>query len=152
MNNLSHTIRKFNRFELKYLITLKQAERFKSVLRAYLVPDKHGNNNGCYALTSLYYDSPVLRCYWEKEYGLRFRRKLRIRRYETDEPLTEETPIFLEIKQCIDRVTQKRLRRCPAPVQRPPDPRLRARRPGFDRRGLCLPMAVQPAPGQHRAL
>jgi len=108
MHNLSQTIRKFNRFELKYLITLQQAEQFKSALRAYLVPDEHGNNNGRYALTSLYYDSPDLRCYWEKEYGLRFRRKLRIRRYETDDPLTEETPIFLEIKQRIDRVTQKR--------------------------------------------
>lgn len=108
MNNFSHTIRKFNRFELKYLISLKQAEQFKSALRAYLIPDEHGNNNGHYALTSLYYDSPNLRCYWEKEYGLRFRRKLRIRRYETGEPLTEETPIFLEIKQRIDRVIQKR--------------------------------------------
>ena len=108
MDNLSHTIRKFNRFELKYLLTLQQAEQFKSALRAYLVPDEHGKNNGRYALTSLYYDSPDLRCYWEKEYGLRFRRKLRIRRYEMDEPLTEETPVFLEIKQRIDRVTQKR--------------------------------------------
>ncbi|MCB8989072.1 MAG: polyphosphate polymerase domain-containing protein [Chloroflexota bacterium] len=108
MNNLSHTIRKFNRFELKYLISLKQAEQFKSGLRAYLVPDEHGNNNGRYSLTSLYYDSPNLRCYWEKENGIKFRRKLRMRRYETGELLTEETPVFLEIKQRIDRVTQKR--------------------------------------------
>jgi SPX domain protein involved in polyphosphate accumulation len=108
MNNLSHTIRKFNRFELKYLITLRQAEQFKSALRAYLVPDEHGCNNGRYALTSLYYDSPDLRCYWEKEYGIRFRRKLRLRRYETGEVLTEQTPVFLEIKQRIDRATQKR--------------------------------------------
>lgn len=108
MNNLNHTIRKFNRFELKYLITLQQAEQFKTALRAYLVSDEHSNNNGRYALSSLYYDSPDLRCYWEKEYGIRFRRKLRIRRYETDEPLTEESPVFLEIKQRVDRVTQKR--------------------------------------------
>jgi SPX domain protein involved in polyphosphate accumulation len=71
-------------------------------------PDEHGNDNGRYALASLYYDSPELRCYWEKEYGLRFRRKLRLRRYETGETLTEETPIFVEIKQRVDRVTQKR--------------------------------------------
>jgi SPX domain protein involved in polyphosphate accumulation len=70
--------------------------------------DEHGNGNGRYALASLYYDSPDLRCYWEKEYGIRFRRKLRLRRYEAGETLTEETPIFLEIKQRIDRVTQKR--------------------------------------------
>ena len=108
MTNISSVIRKFNRFELKYLITLQQAEKFKSALRAYLVPDEHGNNNGRYALASLYYDSPDLRCYWEKVDGVKFRRKLRIRRYEMDEVFTEETPVFVEIKQRVDRVTQKR--------------------------------------------
>ena len=108
MNNLSHAIRRFNRFELKYLITLQQAEQFKSGLRAYLVPDEHGNNNGRYTVSSLYYDSPGFRCYWEKLDGLRVRRKLRIRRYETGGVLAEEAPVFLEIKQRVDRVTQKR--------------------------------------------
>lgn len=108
MNNLSHTIRSFNRFELKYLITLQQAEFVKTTLRAYLVPDEHGNNNGRYALTSLYFDSPDFRCYREKVDGIKVRRKLRIRRYETGEPVTDETPVFLEIKQRVDRVTQKR--------------------------------------------
>jgi hypothetical protein len=108
MSNLSHTIRYFNRFELKYLITLQQAERFKAGLRSYLVPDEHGKNNGRYAVSSLYYDSPGFRCYWEKLDGLKVRRKLRIRRYETGEALTEETPVHLEIKQRVDRVTQKR--------------------------------------------
>jgi SPX domain protein involved in polyphosphate accumulation len=108
MNNLSHTMRKFNRFELKYILTLQQAERFKSALRAYLVPDEHGNNNGRYTLANLYYDSPDFRCYQEKMDGIKFRRKLRIRRYETDEVFTEETPVCVEIKQRVDRVTQKR--------------------------------------------
>jgi SPX domain protein involved in polyphosphate accumulation len=105
---LNHTIRKFNRFELKYILTLQQAKKFKDALRAYMHPDEHGLDNGRYALTSLYYDSPDLRCYWEKEYGIRYRRKLRLRRYESGETLTEETPIFVEIKQRVDRVTQKR--------------------------------------------
>jgi hypothetical protein len=108
MNNLSHIIRNFNRFELKYLVTLRQAEHLKNALDAYLVPDDHGRNNGKYALTSLYYDSPDLRCYHEKVDGIRFRRKLRIRHYETGEALTDETPVFVEIKQRVDRVTQKR--------------------------------------------
>jgi hypothetical protein len=108
MNNLSHTIRNFNRFELKYLLTLQQAERFKSGLQAYLVPDEHGKNNGRYAVSSLYYDSPGFRCYWEKLDGLKVRRKLRIRWYGTGQVLTEETPVYLEIKQRVDRVTQKR--------------------------------------------
>jgi hypothetical protein len=105
---LNHTIRKFNRFELKYMLTLQQAEKFKRALGAFMRLDEHGLDNGRYALASLYYDSPDLRCYWEKEYGLRFRRKLRLRRYETGTALNEETPIFVEIKQRVDRVTQKR--------------------------------------------
>jgi SPX domain protein involved in polyphosphate accumulation len=108
MSNLSHTIRRFNRFELKYLITLKQAELFKKALRAFLVADEHGGNNGSYGLDSLYYDSPDFRCYWEKVDGIKFRRKLRIRRYESESPLTADTPVFVEIKQRLDRVTQKR--------------------------------------------
>ena len=77
MPNLSHTIRRFNRFELKYVITLQQAARFKAALRPYLLPDDHGD--GAYTLSSLYYDSPDLRCYWEKVDGVRFRRKRRTR-------------------------------------------------------------------------
>lgn len=108
MSSLSHTIRRFNRFELKYLMPLPAAEHFKEALRPYLVPDDHGNSQGGYALSSLYYDSPDYRFYWEKMDGIKFRRKLRIRHYETDAPLTNETPVFVEIKQRLDRVTQKR--------------------------------------------
>ncbi len=108
MNSNGKTIHKFNRFELKYVISLQQAERFKTGLKRYLVPDEHGHNNGRYTLSSLYYDSPDLRCYRENEHGLKFRRKLRIRRYETGEVFTDESPVFLEIKQRYDRVTQKR--------------------------------------------
>ena len=108
MNDLSQVIRTVNRFELKYLITLKQAEKLKPALRAYMVPDKNGSSNGRYTLSSLYYDSPNFRCFRENLDGLKFRRKLRLRRYETGEILTEDTPVFLEIKQRVDRVTQKR--------------------------------------------
>ena len=108
MNHLSHIVRRFNRFELKYLVTLQQVERLKSSLAAYLVPDDHSHHDGRYNLASLYYDSPDLRCYWEKMDGLKFRRKLRIRCYETGEALTGDTPVFVEIKQRVDRVTQKR--------------------------------------------
>ena len=108
MTQLSHSIRSFNRFELKYLVTLRQAEGFRQDLRAYLTPDENGNGCGAYELASLYFDSPDYRCYWEKLDGIKLRRKLRIRRYETDAPLTGETPVFVEIKQRVDRVTQKR--------------------------------------------
>lgn len=108
MTKSNDTIREFNRFELKYVITLEQAEKFKKALLPFMRPDEHGGNKGKYGLTSLYYDSPELRCYWEKEFGLRFRRKLRIRKYEINSEMTEATPVFVEIKQRVDRVTQKR--------------------------------------------
>ncbi len=61
LETLSRSIRKFNRFELKYILPLQQAEKFKTALRAYMVPDTHGLQVGRYTLTSLYYDSPDLR-------------------------------------------------------------------------------------------
>ena len=100
--------RRFNRFELKYLLTLKQAQSFKEDLLAYVLPDEHGCNQGRYTLTSLYYDSPDYRCYHEKVDGLRARRKLRIRYYEDDAVFTDQTPVFVEIKERIDRITRKR--------------------------------------------
>jgi len=106
--NLSHTIRRFNRFELKYVVSLREAERFKHALGAYLVPDDHGDSGGSYGLASLYYDSPDYRFYWEKVDGCKFRRKLRIRYYDCGRPLTPDTPVFVEIKQRLNRVTQKR--------------------------------------------
>jgi SPX domain protein involved in polyphosphate accumulation len=108
MPNLSHTIRKFNRFELKYIVSIQKAEQFKQALSAYLAPDEHGDFLGYYGVSSLYYDSPDYRFYWEKIDGIKFRRKLRIRHYENGDPLTEDTPVFVEIKQRLNRVTQKR--------------------------------------------
>jgi hypothetical protein len=108
MNNINRTIRTFNRFELKYVVSLKQAELFKATLKLFLVPDMYGNNQGRYSISNLYYDSPDLRCYYEKEAGLLNRRKLRIRCYETGTVLTDDASVFVEIKQRIDRITLKR--------------------------------------------
>jgi len=108
MSNLSHTIRKLDRFELKYLVPVKAAEQFKQSLHAYLVPDEHGDALGYYYLSSLYYDGPDFRFYWEKVDGIKFRRKLRIRHYESSGPLTGDSLVFVEIKQRVNKVTQKR--------------------------------------------
>lgn len=104
---MSNDIRKFNRFELKYILSLEEAERLKKDLKYYIVPDKYGNA-GAYTLSSLYYDSPDYKFYWEKIEGIKFRRKVRIRRYVTGEAFDENSKVYVEIKQRIDRVTQKR--------------------------------------------
>ena len=49
-----------------------------------------------------------MRFYREKIDGINIRRKLRIRHYESCEPLTEDSYVFVEIKQRVNRVTQKR--------------------------------------------
>jgi hypothetical protein len=99
--------RSFNRFELKYLLDVGRIPALAADLANHLRPDQHGDA-GQYALTSLYYDSPDLVCYWAKIDGLKTRRKVRIRRYETGRPLTPSDPVFVEIKQRVNRVTQKR--------------------------------------------
>lgn len=108
MSNLSNTIRKFNRFELKYYLPLDKAQKFRDDISNYLEADSYGDDSGNYAVTSLYYDSPQHDFYWEKMEGIKFRRKLRIRYYESQEQLDDDSEVFIEIKQRLDKVTQKR--------------------------------------------
>ncbi|MFN8513625.1 MAG: polyphosphate polymerase domain-containing protein [Thermomicrobiales bacterium] len=100
-------IRAFNRFELKYIADRRLVESFRTQLAAKLDRDPHGID-GFYPIWSRYYDTRDLRFYWEKIDGERFRRKLRIRHYGTPDELTDDTPVWVEIKQRVNRVTQKR--------------------------------------------
>jgi hypothetical protein len=68
--------------------------------------DPSGAGNA-YAITSLYCDTPDLRCYWEKIDGLRYRREPRIRHCRRREELLAETPVFVEIKQRVNRTVPK---------------------------------------------
>ena len=101
-------LRTFNRFELKYVVTKREIARLRPELAAYMERDPYAGSDGRYTLSSLYYDTPARDCFWAKLDGLRFRRKLRIRHYEQPAALLDETPVFVEIKQRVDRVTQKR--------------------------------------------
>jgi hypothetical protein len=76
-------------------------------LAARLDVDQYAAGGG-YGVWSLYYDTERLRFYWEKIEGIRFRRKLRIRHYGDRFSIGEDTPVFVEIKQRVNRVTQKR--------------------------------------------
>lgn len=101
-------LRTFRRFEIKFVVPESVAARFRESLQPWMQPDAHSPAGG-YGLESLYYDSPDLRFYWEKIDGTLFRRKIRVRRYVNPEvPVTDATPVWLEIKQRYDRVTQKR--------------------------------------------
>lgn len=97
----------FNRFELKYLVPVEQAAEIRDELGERMVRDLNSPMGG-YGVWSLYYDTPQLRFYWEKIEGLKFRRKLRIRHYGDLDRVTDDSPVCVEIKQRVNRVTQKR--------------------------------------------
>lgn len=105
-------VRSRERFELKYLLSREQAASLATGVSPYLDEDANGAGSA-YAITSLYYDTVDLRCYWEKIDGLRYRRKLRIRHYLGQAELRAETPVYVEVKQRVNRTVQKR--RAPFP-------------------------------------
>lgn len=95
--------RHFNRFELKFRLHHRVVEQLMKRIQPYLDSDPNQEPDGRYRVTSLYYDSPSLSCFWEKLDGIKFRRKLRVRFYGDSNDCA-----FLEIKQRIDQTTQKR--------------------------------------------
>ncbi len=104
---MAREIKDFNRLELKYLVPHETIDAFVEALASYVVPDPNNGPTGGYPIYSVYADSPQLACFWEKIEGLKFRRKVRFRRYG------DSDQIWLEIKQRIDRTLQKRRIRWP---------------------------------------
>jgi len=99
-------VRSFNRYELKYLVTIDAARALVEDLALHAQPDPHSGLEG-YPVYSLYWDSPELTFFWEKLDGEKRRRKLRFRRYE------RRDEVYVEIKQRTDRTVQKRRTRLP---------------------------------------
>ncbi|MEU6247949.1 polyphosphate polymerase domain-containing protein [Glycomyces sp. NPDC047010] len=107
LRRTASALHSFNRFEIKYLLSYEEVPKLREALRSRMEADPFTVRGG-YPVASLYYDSASLRYYWEKIEGLHFRRKLRIRNYGDRHELTDETPVYIEIKQRVNRVTQKR--------------------------------------------
>lgn len=97
----------FNRYEIKYFVDEMKVPELRRELAARMDTDPHSPHGG-YPVTSLYYDTPDLRFYWEKIEGLKFRRKVRMRLYGDPAACTDDSPVQVEIKQRVNRVTQKR--------------------------------------------
>lgn len=96
-------MKRFNRFELKYVIAASTWPAVRNDVLAQMDPDSNGAD-GSYPVASVYYDTPDLAFHRAKREGIKFRRKLRVRRYGSD----TEAPVYVEIKQRINRTTQKR--------------------------------------------
>lgn len=93
----------FDRYELKYVLHHELAREVLATLAPYVRRDPNAEADGFYKVTSLYLDSPDLRCYWEKLDGEKFRRKVRVRRYGA-----RSTRAFVEIKQRLNLGVGKR--------------------------------------------
>lgn len=104
---MAREIKDFNRLELKYVVPHDRVDDLVRALGDYVVRDPNAREPGGYPLYSVYADSPELTFFWEKIEGLKYRRKVRFRRYG-DSP-----DVWLEIKQRIDRTLQKRRTKWP---------------------------------------
>jgi hypothetical protein len=95
------------RYELKYVLDRDQYHALVEELASYMLLDPHGDQDGHYQVTSLYFDTADFKAYWDKIEGLRFRRKVRVRVYNT-QIVRPDTICSVEIKQRINKVIQKR--------------------------------------------
>lgn len=82
------------RHELKFLCTQLQIELLRNQLDILMERDKHCLENGAYRVRSLYFDDYADSALYQKEDGVDYRRKYRIRSY----PGGEEEYLHLEIK------------------------------------------------------
>jgi hypothetical protein len=103
-------IKRFNRFELKYVLRLEHYLQILPFIKLNMKRDEYAlSETGKYTINSLYYDSPGLDCFVNKLDGIKFRRKVRIRKYQDS---TDNA--FVEIKERINRSVRKR--RCIMPL------------------------------------
>ncbi|MEQ9502793.1 MAG: polyphosphate polymerase domain-containing protein [Deltaproteobacteria bacterium] len=98
--------RRFNRFELKFVIDDAVAKALTEDLAVNMTLDPYGAD-GVYRVTSLYYDSPDFVCFRSKVEGIKYRRKVRVRTYG-HAAASMDSKVALEIKQRINRTVQKR--------------------------------------------
>lgn len=88
------------RIELKYLIDWRQREILLNAFRPYLEAAAHTDERASYPILSLYFDTPSLLFYDEKNDGEMLRSKVRLRGYGVQ--VEQLAPCFLEIKRKID--------------------------------------------------
>jgi len=94
----------FERYELKFVISVERKNKSLEAALPGLMKDPHGTN-AQYRVSSLYFDSPDLECYYEKLDGIERRRKFRLRYYgeinKDGEDVWNNRTAFLEIKHRI---------------------------------------------------
>lgn len=92
------TTTRFQRFELKYLVSAREMAAVRALVAPFTEPDPFsvGCPDGLYTVRSIYFDTPDLRFYYEKDAGTSIRKKLRLRTYNR---YCREAVGFYEIKR-----------------------------------------------------
>ena len=103
----SGALRRFDRYELKYVVPIRRLPALVSDLVPHMQPDRYGDSGGSYSISNLYYDSAELHMFQSKLAGTSYRRKLRVRVYG-ESPGDPRNNAMVEIKQRLRRTTQKR--------------------------------------------
>ena len=94
------------RVEYKYLVPGHLLDKFRAEIHPYMALDPFAEaaSGGQYSVRSIYYDTPSLDCYQEKDAGIERRNKYRIRGYGTDKT---KSVVFLEIKKRVGAAIDK---------------------------------------------
>lgn len=89
---------RFERYELKYYIHPDEMVWVRRMIDPFMHIDKYanGHRDGRYIVRSIYFDTPGMRFYHEKDAGTKNRRKLRVRTYNQ---FHHDAVSFLEIKR-----------------------------------------------------
>lgn len=98
-----------NRKEYKFLLDSDTSLKIRARVAEHLAEDQHAV--GGYPILSEYFDSEDLHNYWQKEFGVPNRRKLRSRLYGRDDATIAPTA-FIEVKHKLDGITVKRRLPC----------------------------------------
>jgi len=85
------------RQENKYIIPMYSMDEIRHAIAPYVIADNHHalQESNIYEIRSIYFDTFMLKDYYEKHVGLQMRKKLRLRGYNQAGAASE---VFLEIK------------------------------------------------------
>ena len=91
----------FRRWELKYLMTRREAALLKEAMSGHLLLDRFGHST----IRNLYFDTDTFRLVRRSIEKPVYKEKLRVRSYQK---ATDESPVFVELKKKFDGVVYKR--------------------------------------------
>lgn len=94
--------KKVYRHELKYFMNYKKYNYLKNLFQMILTKDDYTNESGDYWIRSLYFDTNMNSDYLDKEIGIKNRKKIRMRIYDTSSQVVK-----LEVKNRNDQYMLK---------------------------------------------